>query len=446
MTYPVAPAPRTWTPGDFPTAGRLRTDPLNLAWLLTQRPLFAGSQITAGQTIGAANIQPLSMDTEATDSWNGHTIPVAQYYPKLPGWYLSEGQAFMNLATPATGTYAAGIQSVQNSVTTSVNGQTLASNGHSPLGPAAADLMAYNPATNDSVALYGYSSAGSTTILVPGGGIPGAFFSSQWCGVTSGTVVSSPQPAALWPPGSGTTITNAGGIAAGATSMTVASATGIVVGATLGLEYYEGAAVQPYAEQVTVTSVAGTTIGITATAYAHLQTAPVAVPVTAAWMNQQVRDIINFLAYPPMARLSGHGSSQTLPTQTFPAGTAITFPSGASSAPGIDNFSGWGGSGSSTWTAPVGGLYYVYGAVPIAGSAVWGNLSAGISVNGGTIQWGDSNMSPNVIPGTATVRKHVRLTAGQTIQLYGSQNTGSSQAVSLSVNAFPLLIVLWRGF
>jgi hypothetical protein len=441
MTYPVAPAPRTWSPGDFPTAARLRADPLNLAWLLTQRPLFAGSQVTAGQTIGAANIQPVSMDTETTDSWNGHTTPNAQYYPKLPGWYLSEGQVFMTGTSAAQ--YLAGIQSVQNSVTTSVNGQTLASNGHNPLGPAAADLMAYNPATNDNVALYAYTASGSTTVLVPGGGIPGAFFASQWCGVTSGTVVTSPQPAALWPPGSGTTITSSGGIAAGATSMTVASATGIVTGATIGLDYYEGAAVQTYAEQVTVTSVAGTTIGITATSYAHLQSAPVAVPITAAWMNQQVRDIINFLAYPPMARLSAHGSSQTLPTQTFPAGTAITFPSGAAT---IDNFSGWGGSGSSTWTAPVSGFYYVYGAVPITGSATWGNLSAGISVAGGTIQWGDSVMSPNAIPGTATVRKHLRLTAGQTIQLYGHQDTGSSQAVSLSVNAFPVLIVVWRGF
>jgi hypothetical protein len=434
MTFPVAPAPRTWTAGDFPTTGRLRADPGNLAWLLTQRPILVAAQTVTGQSIPNNTITPVDMDAELVDNWNGHEVPNPAYAVQLQGWYLAEGQVFMT-GTSTTGQYVAGIQAVQNSVTTRTNGQMLCANGSVSTGPAAADLLQYNPATSDTIALYAFTGAGATAVLVPG-----AYLKTEWCGLVGGTVVSSPQPAALWPPGAGTTITNAGGIAAAATSMTVASATGIVTGGTAGLDYYQGAAVQPYAEQVTVTSVAGTTIGITATSYPHLQNAPVAVPVSAAFMNQQIRDIINFLAYPPMARITGISSAQTLPTQTFPAGTVITF----ATTPTLDNFSGY--NGSSQYTFPVAGVYYVYGQVPIAGTAAFGNLSAGIAISGGTIQWGDSVRSQTAIPGTATVRKHVRVTAGQTLQLYGHQDTGAAQAVGVSANAYPLLLVVWRGF
>ena len=105
--------------------------------------------------------------------------------------------------------------------------------------------------------------------------------------------------------------------------MTVGETTGMIVGATLGLDYYEGAPVSPMAEPVTITSISGTTIGISATAYPHggtLTPGYVAIPVSAAWMNQQVRDIINFLAYPPICRLTSSAPPRPSSPRRSPPG------------------------------------------------------------------------------------------------------------------------------
>ena len=434
MTYPIAPAPRTWSPGDLITSPRLRADPGNLAWLLTRRPLFMGAQLTTGQSVSA--VTPVSLDSEYEDNWSGHTEPSPYYQAPLSGWYLAEGQISLPLASAAS-VIAAGIR-YGSTGHTDLLCSTQTSNTVNAPGPAACDLVSLNTATSDVVALTAYTNSGAGPVIAQ----PGAWFKAEWAALNSGgTVISSPQPAAAWPPGAGTTITNSGGIAAGATSMTVAAATGIVVGATLGLDYFEGAAVQPYAEKVTVTSVAGTTIGISATAYAHLQTAPVAVPVSAAWMNQQVRDVIRFLAYPPFARLSASTSAQTLPTQTFPAGTAISFTSATA-----DNFGGWSSGTPTVWTVPVSGVYFVYGQVPLSSTAAWNNLSAGVSVSGGTITWGDSLRSQTAQVGCATFRGHLRLTAGQTLALYGSQSSAAAQPVVDGSDWYPTLVALWRGF
>jgi hypothetical protein len=83
---------------------------------------------------------------------------------------------------------------------------------------------------------------------------------------------------------------------------------------------HRGAAYQNIAEPVSITSVAGTTIGITAALYPHVQGAPVSVPVSAAFLNQQVRDTSNFLAYPPLCRAVAQ-TTQSIAATTSPAGT-----------------------------------------------------------------------------------------------------------------------------
>lgn len=69
----------------------------------------------------------------------------------------------------------------------------------------------------------------------------------------------------------GTTMTNVGGISAGATSMTVTSAAGMRVGGKLAL--WDSGNLK--GEIVSITSVSGTTIGISATTYAYAQNANV---------------------------------------------------------------------------------------------------------------------------------------------------------------------------
>lgn len=220
--------------------------------------------------------------------------------------------------------------------------------------------------------------------------------------------------------------------------MTVIANTGMVAGGSLGLDYYEGQAVSPMAETVTISSVTGLTIGISATSYPHGGTnSPgyVAVPVSAAFMNQQVRDVVNYLAYPPMLRV--HGSTQSLTTQTFPASTQINLTTVT-----LDNFSGWNGT-SHEYVFPQSGVYYVYGQVPF--QAAINNYSAGISINGGTVQWGDSIRTQTSLINCATVRKTVRVTAGQTLTLQACVDNNNVTLESAS-NSYATLLALWRGF
>jgi hypothetical protein len=255
-----------------------------------------------------------------------------------------------------------------------------------------------------------------------------------------GTVVPSPQAPAAWPPGPGTTITNSGGIAAGAASVTVSSAAGMVAGGTLGLDFTAGQYYQAYAESVQITSVSGTTIGITATSYAHSQGAPVAVPVSAAFMNQQVRDEINFLSYPPLLRAQTT-TTQSLPTQTFPSGNQIV-----NLSANIDTFSGFA---SNEYTVPLAGCYLVYGQVYFGGSTSAFAASAGIKVNSGTVQWGTtfySDTTSGVETFCATVRRLLRFNAQDTIQLFGTQSVGSAMNTVSSADRYSRLIVVWRSF
>jgi hypothetical protein len=445
LSYPLPPAPITWEPGTNITAPELRADPGNLAALLTRRPLLVASQQTTTQGVPTGTIVPVELDTEYVDNWSGHAIAAAPYYAQFAGWYLCEGVVFMEYES-TTGYYESGIQVTQNSVTTYLAGGTLTADGTNSPGPTCADLVQLNPFTSDLAELFCYQTASGELDITTSG----AYLTIQWAGLPTtvtegegwiaGTVVADPQPAALWPPGSGTLLTAS--IATGATSITVAETTGMVVGGTLGLDYYLGAPVSPMAEAVTIESITGTTVGISATSYPHggaLTPGYVAIPVSAAFMNQQVRDMISFLAYPPMARLTTVGTTQTLTgaTDLFPAGQPITFTTDT-----LDNFRGWN-SGES-YVFPVSGVYYVYGQVFIEAAIT--NLSAGLSVSGGTTMWGDSIRSQTSLKMCATVRKTLRVTAGQYVQLYGCNNSNTTVSLDGDSGGCSILIVLWRGF
>jgi hypothetical protein len=438
--FPVMPAPRTWSPGDKLYTGRLRNDLRNAALLLANRPLLVSGQTTTAQTItNGGTPVPVTLDTDYVDNWQQHQIPNVTYPVPLGGWYLMDGD--VQLSPTAVGAYGAvGFQVSQNGATTTTIHGAVPTTGAaaSAAVPTGSVLAQLNPQTSDTVAMVAEHNSSASNHLT------GANFKAEWVaqptslGYGTGTVVASPQPAALWAPGGGTQIGNPGGIAAGATSMLVASNLGMVVGGYLGLDYYEGLPVSQMAESVTITSIAGNTIGISATLYPHggsLSPGLVAVPVSAAFLNQQVRDMINFLCYPPIAHLYGPVTT-SLAAQTWPAATAITFASKV-----VDNFSGWSGS---EYVFPVSGTYYVYGEiVPTTGLP---NISAGLAISGGQIQWGDSIKPP--ASGTSwftpTVRRLLRVTAGQYVQLYGSSSI--AQNLQTAYGATSRLVVVFRSF
>jgi hypothetical protein len=440
MVEATTPAPRTWYPEMLVSAPALRADITNLATLLTNRPCLLASNQTQSVAVPASTITGALLDTEYLDNWNGHVVGHSYYTAQIAGMYLCEGGVTFS-STSTTTAFEAGIQLITESgpSTRECFGVIVQSNGTNNPAPFVSDLCLMQP--GDQVAICAYQNSGGTIDLASS---PGAYYSVRWCGLptsgaSAGTVVTSPVAAALWPPGSGTTLSS--GISAGATSMTVGSNTGMVVNGTLGLEYSGGVAQSGYAETVTISSVAGTTIGTSATTYAHSAGAAIAVPVSSAWMNQQVRDIINFLAYPPMARLVNSGTSQSVTTQTFPAGTAVQW-----TAATYDNFSGWSAGSSTEYVFPVAGVYYIYGAVVTPSGP--NNISVGLGISGGTIAWGDSQRLQSSLDGGTSVRKRLRVTAGQYVQLFVSvSNTGGTLPTGgLGGSNISTLVVVWEGF
>jgi hypothetical protein len=231
--------------------------------------------------------------------------------------------------------------------------------------------------------------------------------------------------------------------------------TGMVVNGTLGLDVINSQLYASVAEDVTITSVAGGTIGISAAAFPHAQGAPVAVPVSAAFLNQQSRDVIRFLAFPPLLKAYAT-AAQAIASSGFPPtvggnpGNQITHLSVTgyySSGNGIDTFSGFA---SNTYTIPVAGAYLVYGQIPYTGSTSTFNCSAGVSVNGGTIQWGvilrnpPAPASPQIM--TPTFRRLMRFNANDTLTLWAYQSVGVNMNTIATTGTFAKLIAVFRAF
>jgi hypothetical protein len=441
--FPNLPAPTTWAPGQQILTGNLRDDITNAARLLANKPLFTGQQTITGQALSTGISNLIKLDTEGVDAWGMHMIPSSTVSSRLPGWYLCDGYV-EGTSIASTATISTGFRAVQDGGTVyDMLGGMGPGNGSNDQGYPVGNLIELDPINGDDVALISTVTAGCD--------VAKAQVKVEWVGMPTdslsqnGTVVTNPQTASPWPFGS-TTITNSGGIAAGATSMTVADPTGMVVGGVLGLDYFEGQAVSPLAEKVTITSVAGSTIGITATSYPHggvYSAGYVAVPISAPFLNQQVRDMINFLCFPPM--FEGHVTSGTqgIPSGSFPASNwTISFNGSV-----IDNFSGWGGSGSGAYTFPVSGVYYVYGQVAMTAAANY-TLAAGLGVSGGTVNWGTTvrNTTSTPLALTATVRRHLRVTAGEYVELFASQNSGSQLDVSTGFMQCPRLVAVFRSF
>jgi hypothetical protein len=112
----------------------------------------------------------------------------------------------------------------------------------------------------------------------------------------------------------------------------------------------------------------------------------------------------------------------------------------------VDNF---GGFASNTYTIPVSGVYLVYGQVYYAGSSTGFVAGAGIKVGSGTTQWGTvwafSGGTAQAL--AATVRRNLRLTAGQTIKLIAYQAVGSAMNTEVAApGGTSKLVVVFRSF
>lgn len=370
---PSLPSPRTWSLNDMPTVPRLRADVANAVAFLTQKPLFVG-QGNVGASVPNNTDQPLAMQVELTDNWNGHLAVASggaapsQYWCPVPGWYLARNSVSY---APGAGAYpiAAGFAGL-------VSGAAY--------GPVRGGLAIGGSSTS-------YIAQCADLIEQVSSGAPGG--AGDWI-----------QPLA-WQDSGGALALNM------------------------------SAAVLPTASVRWACALSGTQ----PLPVPPLTTVPS--PITSAWLNGNVRDAIRFLAYPPACKAHYVAGSSSMPSNTL--GTAAVVPCNTVD---LDTYGGWSTS-TSTYTAPVGGVYLLYGQFNLTSSSGPAVYAAGLSVAGGTTQWGDIvTFAPS--PGSAggaTVCRRLRLAAGQTVQLLGTQSSGGTLAYATAAVSQTRFIALWDG-
>ena len=157
--------------------------------------------------------------------------------------------------------------------------------------------------------------------------------------------------------------------------------------------------------------------------------------VTAALMNGTagIAGALNFLNSAPLLR--AHGTAAQSVPNTVPSLLAI----GTVSAD-IDPYAGWSGT-ASTWTAPRDGIYLLHGVAPWSPNAT-GQRMAGIAVNG-TIFWGPGYQAATVAGVGSTKTQMFSLLAGDTVRLYGWQNSGGALTLDSARQAY--LLGAWLG-
>lgn len=101
MTLPV-PSPRTWSVNDLVSAALLNTNIRDAVNFLANAPLFLGWQ-SAAQSIPNSVFTAVALDTNAVDTYNGHSTVTnnTRYTAQVAGWYECIGS--FSFASNATG-------------------------------------------------------------------------------------------------------------------------------------------------------------------------------------------------------------------------------------------------------------------------------------------------------------------------------------------------------
>lgn len=370
MANPTVPNPATWASGPV-LVPALRADVDNAIAFLSGPPLFMGYN-AASTSIPTGPTTPVTLDSEAVDTWGGHMAPASEYYCCAPGWHMVFGMVQYAYTTATLKDFSAWLQlGSGTTVSSSLEGEQVGGgSGQDPVA-CAADLVQLTNAGTDFVQLAARQDSAAAVNLA---GNP--YLAVRWVCASSG-VAGLPVPAnPAWP-------------------------------------------VPP--------------------AY-----------VTSAGLNTGIRDTIRFLSYPPVFRGYYNGSGNSLPSQTFPSGTTIpldtTSGTTAGGGPAVDTYSGWN-SGGNYWSAPVAGIYAIYGQVAVATVAANCQLAAGITVNGATTWLKSSFQQSAAVPRSALACGKFRLNAGDQVKLTGFQNSGSSLSLEGAGTAgvFNKLICVWEA-
>lgn len=200
------PAPRTWSPQDKVFVPELRADVSDAVALLTQRPYLV-AQSTTGMSIPSATATPVTLDSELTDTWNGHLAPpsatTSQYWAPLAGWYVTDIRLPWTYSGAAAMFYS-GVQMLSNGISVGASWGPLAVNGSgSGLTARCVDLLPMHVAgaaggTGDYIQPLARQDSGSAVSLNNSAvNLPTA--SIRWACALSGTASLAVPPLASVP-------------------------------------------------------------------------------------------------------------------------------------------------------------------------------------------------------------------------------------------------------
>ena len=459
--YPLTPQPVTYAEDANIPASTLRSDVDNATLLLTQPPLFVGTQTGSPTPFVAAAGSGATITTAGAGYSAGQPLVLSGSIPSpLSGgttYYASgvSGQLF-GLATTSSGSAvtltsggfgtATSIQFlVSGSVPTALNIDTTVTD------PWAGHLTTSNIPTYYAI-FPGYylcemqapleytGGTGCVSVAIEGqeGVGPQTTYGGQ-CMPNSATSSRYPQPSV-----------------AKLLAFSVAGSYGAPAN-----NYVQGAVYQDSGSQQQAL--------ITTTRFPQIQvqwvaaltgTAGLPVPdndtwaappqvVSSTFVNKNIRDTINFLSYVPICEAYYSAGTQTLASQSGLPGGGSTV---SLDTAYIDTYSAFNAT-THTWTAPVPGTYLCYGQAPVTGGSGAVSVDCGLTVhsknyNGGTVitVWGGAQVASTSASqvNCGNVRRLLRLNAGDTVQLAAYQN-GATNPVLPSAGIWQSrLITIWR--
>lgn len=164
-------------------------------------------------------------------------------------------------------------------------------------------------------------------------------------------------------------------------------------------------------------------------------------PITAAWLNANVRDTIRFLTYPPVCKAHYTAGTSTVPNNSLATPAVINL-----TTVDVDNYGNFTTGAAAKYTAPYSGRYLFAGQVTFAASSTATTYACGLLVNGTTLYYGGIvRFAGTALAGGASVTKRLRLTFGDTVQLVAVQQSGGALAYNTTASNQTRLIACWEG-
>ncbi|KAB2384762.1 hypothetical protein [Actinomadura montaniterrae] len=161
-------------------------------------------------------------------------------------------------------------------------------------------------------------------------------------------------------------------------------------------------------------------------------------------LNTEIRDLVNFLHNPPLARLTSQGTTQTIPPGAS-TWTSINFTAAGET---LDNYGGWAAATPSRYVCKRAGLYLLYGLAAVAEPASpAGYRAARLLINGTTAYAGGSCFpATGTTAGTALPAvAQVRLAVNDYVEVQMLQTQGAALSVKDGVGDASRLVAVWKS-